>query len=82
MFEKLSPLDTFQNLICAKKNILFFLCSLAFSAALSSYSHYVFATLDHNDSGVITFEVSLITFVLYVVFICVIDFGKLETLDE
>ncbi len=27
------------------------------SAALSSYSHYVFATLDHNDSGIITFEV-------------------------
>ncbi len=26
-------------------------------ATLSSYSHYVFATLDHDDTGVITFEV-------------------------
>ena len=29
-----------------------------FSANLSSYSHYVFSTLDHEDTGVITFEVS------------------------
>ena len=31
-----------------------------FSANLSSYSHYVFSTLDHEDTGVITFEVSYI----------------------
>ena len=37
-------------------HILFFY----FSANLSSYSHYVFSTLDHEDTGVITFEVSLI----------------------
>ena len=30
-----------------------------FSANLSSYSHYVFSTLDHEDTGVITFEVSI-----------------------
>ena len=30
-----------------------------FSANLSSYSHYVFSTLDHEDTGVITFEVSV-----------------------
>ena len=29
------------------------------SASLSSYSHYVFATLDHDDTGVITFEVRI-----------------------
>ena len=30
---------------------------LCFSANISSYSHYVFSTLDHEDSGIITFEV-------------------------
>ena len=29
------------------------------SANISSYSHYVFATLDHEDTGVITFEVRI-----------------------
>ena len=27
------------------------------TANISSYSHYVFSTLDHEDSGIITFEV-------------------------
>jgi hypothetical protein len=31
---------------------------LRFSANISSYPHYVFSTLDHEDSGVITFGVS------------------------
>ena len=29
------------------------------SATLSFYSYYVFATLDHKDTGVITFEVRM-----------------------
>ena len=33
--------------------------SSSISASLSSYSHYVFATLDHDDTGVITFEVKV-----------------------
>ena len=31
---------------------------LLLSANVSSYSHYVFSTLDHEDSGIITFEVN------------------------
>lgn len=30
---------------------------IIFAANISSYSHYVFSTLDHEDSGIITFEV-------------------------
>ena len=29
------------------------------TANISSYSHYVFSTLDHEDSGIITFEVKI-----------------------
>ena len=41
----------------AKQRKMFQMFTFLFSANASSYSHYVFSTLDLDDTGVITFEV-------------------------
>ena len=44
-------------IILSEKEDHVYTCTSSIPASLSSYSHYVFATLDHDDTGVITFEV-------------------------
>lgn len=55
----LSKIDVCKSDDFYERKNVFTITFCYFSANLSSYSHYVFSTLDHEDTGVITFEVSL-----------------------